>query len=917
MIVIEVDPQEPEAKVPLPFVMGYIRLVDVDRLQFLFGAQVLDALDEFDLDDEADRMELVERFAALPADSPQRPARMVMRTVAVSQILADDPPQTWLTAQRLRDQGLDRHEILSQLSLAVGEHLSAALSSNSKFDVDDYVEALERLPMPGASDIARRLVETARDQPGITPDDHCDAVVASLGPGGGPVLEEMVDRVLDELIEGPLWWLPGDQTVVVPDLVQRATFTHRLTDAEAELGVLSAGFDLGAFGRFDIVRLSDGTELDQFSADHHHLGWRGPQEWLARFEPGDLLACTVTVEAGDDLLHEPIEATVAIEVVADEPDISDAVVGYVRAGYDELVAEPGLPVGGAELAWWLLFHHPGLFDTAQRPLGELCAAAGLELRGGQVAHDEEIWRNDLFVRRFRTACDLVPEPDWQRVLGRALSVLDDPDASVDEVRAVLDECAEPETLDVLADVLFGHYLDPSDEFERGWADAPGRLFDLVDRAKEVAHRPRQTATAEYLACVLQERCGAADVAEEHLQRAARAQPRLAPVVERLGWYRFDRGDASGAMRWWRTLTEVPAAAHTIEPFLEPVAGGRKVGRNEPCWCGSGRKFKQCHQKATDLPPLPDRVAWLCRKASLWLEHTTGDVRGVVVELATARATGDPDVEPQDLAGLHDDEMFDMFGAAFADPIVFDGALHEGGLFGLFLHERGPLLPDDEQLLASSWRTVDRSVHEVVAVDPGVGMTLRNLGTGDVVDVRERSASTLARVGERFCARVVPDGASNQIIGGTFPVRTGQEATVLDLCAGDDPVALCAWVGALRQPPRLVHSPGLIDEMLDKDAIEAVLADFEDSDPETAMAQLQAELKRQAQAGWLDEHIPALDGLTPREAAADPTRREQLERLLAEFEAMDRAGPGQAAGLPDGFVAFNYDVAALRHELGLD
>lgn len=30
-----------------------------------------------------------------------------------------------------------------------------------------------------------------------------------------------------------------------------------------------------------------------------------------------------------------------------------------------------------------------------------------------------------------------------------------------------------------------------------------------------------------------------------------------------------------------------------QPF---VRGERKVGRNEPCWCGSGKKFKQCHGK---------------------------------------------------------------------------------------------------------------------------------------------------------------------------------------------------------------------------------------------------------------------------------------------------------------------------------
>ncbi len=36
--------------------------------------------------------------------------------------------------------------------------------------------------------------------------------------------------------------------------------------------------------------------------------------------------------------------------------------------------------------------------------------------------------------------------------------------------------------------------------------------------------------------------------------------------------------------------------------------------------------------------------------------------------------------------------------------------------------------------------------------------------------------------------------------------------------------------------------------------------------------------------WLDLEIPALDGLTPREAASDPTRRDDLIRLLATFPA---------------------------------
>ena len=41
----------------------------------------------------------------------------------------------------------------------------------------------------------------------------------------------------------------------------------------------------------------------------------------------------------------------------------------------------------------------------------------------------------------------------------------------------------------------------------------------------------------------------------------------------------------------------PAPVADVDPGSEPyVRAGRKVGRNDPCPCGSGRKFKQCHGK---------------------------------------------------------------------------------------------------------------------------------------------------------------------------------------------------------------------------------------------------------------------------------------------------------------------------------
>ena len=55
--------------------------------------------------------------------------------------------------------------------------------------------------------------------------------------------------------------------------------------------------------------------------------------------------------------------------------------------------------------------------------------------------------------------------------------------------------------------------------------------------------------------------------------------------------KFQHAEAS-ALGGGQSGGEEPAAA-AAAPF---VRDGRKVGRNEPCPCGSGKKFKQCHGK---------------------------------------------------------------------------------------------------------------------------------------------------------------------------------------------------------------------------------------------------------------------------------------------------------------------------------
>jgi preprotein translocase subunit SecA len=48
-------------------------------------------------------------------------------------------------------------------------------------------------------------------------------------------------------------------------------------------------------------------------------------------------------------------------------------------------------------------------------------------------------------------------------------------------------------------------------------------------------------------------------------------------------------------------TDMPGDSRSSQP-VEPIRNmGQKVGRNDPCPCGSGRKFKNCCAKSSGVP----------------------------------------------------------------------------------------------------------------------------------------------------------------------------------------------------------------------------------------------------------------------------------------------------------------------------
>ncbi len=923
-----------------------------EKIRFLFGDLPVWA----DPDDPDDRAALFAE-AAGPDGEVLTPLAAALHEVVAAQITDDRPPQVWATANRLLQQGLDRAEVLAQLALAAGTMAKVAFRTDRPYDEAIYLAMLDGLPHPSMSEIAETILDIARTHQPIKADELDRLAAERLDIDlDDDFAGDLFDQVSDALLtDGPLEYLARDRVVHVVSLTEGIVLTHRLREDERASGRLDATFDLSGFRRRPVLHLDDGSDVEVSSDEGWTTTWNGPGGWLDAFAPGQLVAVTVD-PAGTVELHSP----------ETEPDLDQTLPANLRRIYDDEVADSGLPVPGEDLVLELLAEDRTAFESARLPLQELCAAAGLDRRGHEVAHEQSVWQAQDAMRRTHRLLDRFDDVDQARAALEACRAAEEAEADASALRAVMAELRDPAVLSEVTDELLGPYDDP---------DALEVVEAFAAALRAAAATPRQRAVAHWLSAVACERGGQPIVAEQHLHVAVDADPEWLPAVDRLAWYASDRGDTTTAVRLWRRLGIGPDENPDLAEVLQAGAASTPTpGRNEACWCGSGRKFKQCHLGRAQAVALGDRVGWICRKMVAYLERRGGRTAELITAMALVRAVDDTDASLVDALG---------------DPLVIDVILHELGWADRFRADRGPLLPDDEQLLVASWALVDRTVYEIDDVRPGTGVSVRDLRTGDHFEVRERTFSQQAKPGWMVCGRAVPDGSTHQFIGGVFGVSPGTEGRVLDLLDGGDAEELLAYVAALHRPPSLqtregeemvgcqatidVGDPGAARRFLDAadqyeadadgwvelhdlgdgerivranlrltgtelaintssqprmDRVLAVIAAAlpdsrvtadtrrpfrsDDLPPEPPGAGLSPDpavveaLMDQMEQRWMREKVPALGGITPREAAADPTRRQELERLLASFPSPEPGG---------GWFGLRPD--RLRRHLGLD
>ena len=71
-----------------------------------------------------------------------------------------------------------------------------------------------------------------------------------------------------------------------------------------------------------------------------------------------------------------------------------------------------------------------------------------------------------------------------------------------------------------------------------------------------------------------------------------AEDAAAKAAQNVQYHHADYNEALGGAD-----SAAPVAESGMAPPPKPfVRDGQKIGRNDPCWCGSGKKFKQCHGK---------------------------------------------------------------------------------------------------------------------------------------------------------------------------------------------------------------------------------------------------------------------------------------------------------------------------------
>ena len=199
----------------------------------------------------------------------------------------------------------------------------------------------------------------------------------------------------------------------------------------------------------------------------------------------------------------------------------------------------------------------------------------------------------------------------------------------------------------------------------------------------------------------------------------------------------------------------------------------KVGRNDPCPCGSGLKFKKCclgKSQAGSSRSDDERTA-----VGTTLDWLKANYAEEVDETVLLDYFGDPDDEELDAIGDLPDGLTGMLNINIGEWLLADACLDIEGkrirAVDLVLGPGGPLLPAHGKEWLNAIGEYPLSLYEVQQATPGEEFELKDLLRRDapVVTVLERTASRSLVRWDIFGARLARQDDRWVLTGALYPM----------------------------------------------------------------------------------------------------------------------------------------------------
>ena len=180
----------------------------------------------------------------------------------------------------------------------------------------------------------------------------------------------------------------------------------------------------------------------------------------------------------------------------------------------------------------------------------------------------------------------------------------------------------------------------------------------------------------------------------------------------------------------------------------------KPGRNQPCYCGSGKKYKQCHMKIDQAADQEKRE----------MVEAVRFVRRDLLKFARDEQFSEYFAKalPYYWNDLYDienaEEMSQDEALRFFDWFVFDYQPEDDGaqsLIDVYIANERDNLSTSQQAVLDGWQDVmSASAFELVAYD-GQALKLRDYISGAEYDAFEASGRGNVEIGEIILTRLVP------------------------------------------------------------------------------------------------------------------------------------------------------------------